>query len=70
MEVIQSEDFFKRGYEEKVAFFRALGETGAPEAVPFLEKMSRKKSWFQRAKWNEIRQCAAMALRMMGPVSG
>jgi hypothetical protein len=66
MEIVLSEDFYKREYEEKASFFRALGETGSEEVIPILKKIAKKKRWFQRAKWNEMRQCATNTLKMMG----
>jgi len=65
-ETILSEDFYKRNYEEKASFFRALGETGSKEVIPILKKIAKKRRWFQKAKWNEMRQCARNTLRMMG----
>jgi HEAT repeat protein len=65
-EIILSEDFHRRSYEEKTSFFRALGETKSREAVPILQKIAKKRRWFQRAQWEEMRQCASMALKMMG----
>ena len=65
MELILSEDFYKRHYEEKISFFRALSETGSKEVIPILKKIARKRKWFQKAKWNEMRQCAANALKMI-----
>jgi HEAT repeat protein len=64
-DIILSEDFHKRDYEEKVSFFRALGETGSREAIPVLEQIAKKRNWFKNAKWEEMRVCAANALRMM-----
>src|SRR4030043_1914255 len=57
-EIILSEDFYKRDYEEKASFFRALGETGSDEVIPTLKKIAKKRRWFQKAKWNEMRQSA------------
>ncbi len=65
MEIILSEDFYKRGYEEKASFFKALAETGSEEIIPTLKKISKKRRWFQREKWNEMRLCASNALRMI-----
>ena len=65
-EIILSEDFYKRDYEEKASFFRALGETGSKEVIPTLKKIAKKRRWFQKAKWNEMRQCATNTLKMMG----
>ncbi len=64
-EIILSEDFFKRDYEEKASFFRALGETGSKEVIPTLKKIASERKWFQRAKWDEMRQCANNTLKMM-----
>jgi hypothetical protein len=66
MEIILSEDFYKRDYEEKASFFRALGETGSEEVIPILKKIAKRRRWFQRAKWNEMQQCATNTLKMMG----
>src|SRR4030042_1792422 len=65
-EIILSEDFYKRAYEEKASFFRALNETGSKEVIPILKKIAKKRRWFQRAKWNEMRQCANHTLKTMG----
>jgi hypothetical protein len=65
-EIILSEDFYKRDYREKASFFRALGETKSEEVIPILKSIARKRRWFQREKWNEMRQCAANTLKMMG----
>jgi HEAT repeat protein len=65
-QIILSEDFYKRDYREKASFFKALGETKSEEVIPILKKIARKRRWFQREKWNEMRQCAANTLKMMG----
>jgi hypothetical protein len=64
-EIILSDDFYRRAYDEKVSFFKALGETGSKEAVPILEKIAKKRNWFKRSKWEEMRLCATNTLRMM-----
>jgi hypothetical protein len=66
MEIVLSEEFYKRDYEEKASFFRALGETGSKEAIPMLKKIAQKRRWLQKAKWDEMRQCATNTLKMMG----
>ncbi len=65
MSIILSEDFFKREFDEKSSFFRAIGETRAQEAIPALEKIARRRKWFQKAKWKEMRLCAANALKII-----
>lgn len=65
LDIILSEDFYKRDFNEKASFFRALGETGSREAIPILEKIAKKRRWFQRDKWDEMRLCAANTLKFM-----
>lgn len=65
MEIILSEDFYKRNYEEKVSFFKALGETGSREAIPFLQQIAKKRFWFKKAKWEEMRVCAMNTLKII-----
>jgi hypothetical protein len=43
-----------------------LGETGSKEAIPVLKKIANKRRWFQKTKWNEMRQCATNTLKMLG----
>ena len=66
MEIILSEEFYKRDYEEKASFFKALGETGSQEVIPILQKIASKKMLFKKAKWDEMRACANNTLKMMG----
>jgi hypothetical protein len=66
IEIVLSEDFFRRDYEEKASFFRALGETGSKEVIPVLKKIAKERKWFQKTKWDEMRQCANNTLKMMG----
>lgn len=66
-EIILSDDFYKRDYSEKVSFFKALGETKSQEVIPILERIAKKRTWFQGEKWNEMRQCATNTLKMLRP---
>ncbi len=66
MKIILSEEFYKRDYEEKASFFRALGETGSKEVIPMLQKIAAKRNLFGKGKWEEMRLCANNTLRMMG----
>lgn len=66
LQIILSEDFYTRSYEEKVSFFKALAETRSNKAIPVLEQIFKKRKLFKKAKWEEMRLCAANALRMMG----
>jgi hypothetical protein len=64
-DMILSKDFYKRDYEEKVSFFKALGKTGSKEVITILSTIAKKGSWFKGAKWNEMRLCAANTLKIM-----
>jgi HEAT repeat protein len=66
VEIILSEEFYKRDYEEKASFFKALGETGSKEVIPALKEIANKRTWFKRAKWEEMRICATNTLKMLG----
>jgi len=66
LEIILSKDFYKRDHEEKLSFFKALSETGSKEAIPILQKIAKKRSWFVKGKWEDMRLCAANTLKMMG----
>ena len=63
--ILFSDGFHKRDYEEKAAFVRALGETGAKEAIPVLKKIAKKRLSLTGFRWNEMRPCAMSTLKMM-----
>jgi len=66
LEVVQSKDFYKREPAEIKAFFNAIGMVGSNEAIPVLQQLLERKSWFGRVKTDEIRTGAANALAMIG----
>jgi len=66
LEVVQSKDFYKREQAEIKAFFNAIGMVGSNEAIPVLQQLLERKSWFGRGKADEIRIGAANALGMIG----
>jgi HEAT repeat protein len=66
LEVVQSKDFYKREPAEIKAFFNAIGMVGSNEAVPVLQQLLERKSWFGRGKTDEIRLGAANAMAMIG----
>lgn len=66
LEVVQSKDFYKREPAEIKAFFGAVGMVGSNEAVPVLQQLLERKSWFGRGKTDEIRIGAAGALAAIG----
>ena len=66
LEVVQSKDFYKREPAEIKAFFNAIGMVGSNEAIPVLQQLLERKSWFGRGKIDEIRMGAANALATIG----
>jgi HEAT repeat protein len=66
LEVVQSKDFYKREPVEVKAFFNAIGMAGSNEAVPILEQILIRKSWFGRGPMDEIRLGAGRAMAMIG----
>jgi HEAT repeat protein len=66
LEVVQSKDFPKREPVEIKAFFNAIGMVGSNEAIPVLQQLLERKSWFGRGKIDEVRMGAANALALMG----
>jgi HEAT repeat protein len=66
LEVVQTKDFYKREPVEIKAFFNAIGMVGSNEAIPVLQQLLERKSWFVRGKTDEIRIGAANAIAMIG----
>lgn len=66
LEVVQSKDFYKKEPAEIKAFFNAIGMVGSNEAIPVLQQLLERKSWFGRGKTDEIRMGAADAMVMIG----
>ena len=66
LEVVQSKDFSKREPVEIKAFFNAIGMVGSSEAIPILQQLLERKSWFGRGKIDGVRIEVANALAMIG----
>lgn len=66
LEAVQSKDFYKRESAEIKAFFNAIGMAGSNEAIPVLQQLLERKSWFGRGKTDEVRMGAANAMAMVG----
>jgi hypothetical protein len=66
LEVVQTKDFYKREPVEIKAFFNAIGMVGSNEAVPVLQQLLERKSWFGRGKSDEIHIGAANTLSAIG----
>lgn len=66
LEVVQSKDFQKKESTEMKAFLDAIGMVGSNEALPALQQLLERKSFFGVAKKDEIRFGVANALAMIG----
>jgi hypothetical protein len=66
VECILEKSFLKRAFDEKWEFFDALGRAGSDEAVPFLEKLLKKRSVFHPAETEKMKRCAVAALARLG----
>jgi tetratricopeptide (TPR) repeat protein len=66
LEVVQSKDFYKKEPAEIKAFFNAIGMVGSNEAIPVLQQLLERKSWFGRGKTDEVRMGAAEAIGRIG----
>jgi HEAT repeat protein len=66
LEVVQSKDFQKKDSSEMKAFLDAIGMVGSNEALPVLQQLLERKSFFGIGKREEIRPGVANALAMIG----
>jgi len=66
LEVVQSKEFPKKEPAEIKAFFDAIGMMGSNEAIPVLQQVFEKKSWFGRGKAGDLRLGAAQTLAAIG----
>lgn len=63
--VVRKRDFFYKDTDAKIAAIVALGQIGSTKALRTLNKTSRKKSLFHRAKNAALRQASRLALEEM-----
>jgi HEAT repeat protein len=66
LEVVQSKEFPKKEPAEIKAFFDAIGMMGSNEAIPVLQQLFERKSWFGRGKVGDLRLGAAETLAAIG----
>jgi HEAT repeat protein len=66
LEVVQSKEFPKKEPAEIKAFFDAIGMIGSNEAIPVLQQLFERKSWFGRGKAGDLRLGAAETLAAIG----
>ena len=66
LEVVQSKEFPKKEPAEIKAFFDAIGMMGSNEAIPVLQQLFERKSWFGRGKAGDLRLGAAETLAAIG----
>ena len=66
LEVVQSKEFSKKEPAEIKAIFDAIGMMGSNEAIPALQQVFEKKSWFGRGKAGDLRLGAVQTLAAIG----
>ncbi len=65
MQLVRKKDFIRKGREEKKYLFEFLASTKSPEASGLFQSFLKRKSFFSRARQNEIRLLAVSALKAM-----
>ena len=58
-------EFRQRDLDERLHFFRALGETNVAEVLPLIRKLIFQKGWWKRRRVEDDRLCATTALIAM-----
>jgi hypothetical protein len=58
-------EFRERDLDERLHFFRALGETNVAEVLPLIRKLIYQKGWWKRRRVEDDRLCATTALVAM-----
>lgn len=68
LEIVQSKGCKGKSFYEKTSLFDALGRIGGDGAIPTLERILKKRTWFflRDPKQSELAVCAALALRRIG----
>lgn len=63
---VAEKGFLNAEFNEKKEFFEVLSRWNDSEVVGFLLKTVKRKPLFKRAKFNELKACAAYSLGLMG----
>ncbi len=66
LDIVNQKDFRDRSYEEKKEILEALCGWKEPEIEDLMIRLFRKKSFFKKAKTNEVRAIAAYCLGKLG----
>jgi hypothetical protein len=66
LEIVQSKEFPKKDPKEIKAFFDGIGMAASGDAIPVLQEILERKSFFGRGKMDEMRVGAANAIAMIG----
>lgn len=63
---VMEKDFMEREFDEKKEYFEALSHWNEADIVEFMIETLKKRSFFNRAKNNESKACAAYCLGLLG----
>jgi hypothetical protein len=69
MDVINRRDLFLKTLALKKEALQAVGVIGAKRILPQLIKIARKRRWFARRRWEELKMCAIGAICRIGDES-
>jgi HEAT repeat protein len=64
--LIRTREFRERSWNDKRAYFEALGRCAPPAMLPAVQALYEKRGWFEKPKDLEMRAGAAIVLGLIG----
>jgi HEAT repeat protein len=64
--LIRTREFRERSWNDKRAYFEALGKCAPPTMLPDVQALYEKRGWFEKPKDLEMRAGAAIVLGLIG----
>jgi len=64
--LIRTREFRERSWNDKRAYFEALGKCAPPAMLPAVQALYEKRGWFEKFKDLEMRAGAAIVLGLIG----
>lgn len=62
LDIIRSDDFKDRDFEEQAVFYEALARSSPEEAFPLLERLVQRRNWLAPKYWRIEKACALRGL--------